>query len=216
MRMRRDGPLTFKRPEDITFGTGRSSLGPVVVAASTKGIVSILVGRKAPDLIRNLRERFPKANLVRNEKAAKAMVSRVLRYIEAPAGAFGLPLDIRGTPFQKRVWEEVRKIPLGETSTYSRIAERVDAPKAIRAVGSTCSANGLAFAVPCHRVLHKDGTGYGPPKGRQHRFLAHEAKALECHERSRRRWPRDAPRAEAARPDRTGTPASSGARPPRP
>ena len=216
MRMRRDGPLTFRRPESITFGTGRSSLGPVVVAASAKGIVSILVGRKAPELIRNLRERFPKANLVRNEKETKALVSGVLSYIEAPVGAFCLPLDIRGTPFQKRVWEEVRKIPVGATSTYSRIAERVDAPKAIRAVANTCAANGFAFAVPCHRVLHKDGTGYGPPKGRQHRFLEHEAKALECHERSTRRSPRDARRAEAARPDRRGTPASSGARRPPP
>jgi AraC family transcriptional regulator of adaptative response/methylated-DNA-[protein]-cysteine methyltransferase len=199
MPMRRDGPLSFRRPENITFGTGRSSLGAVVVAASTKGIVSILVGRKAPDLIGDLRERFPKANLVRNEKEAKALVSRVLGYIEAPVGAFGLPLDIRGTPFQRRVWEEVRKIPIGETSTYSRIAERIDAPNAIRAVANTCAANGVAFAVPCHRVLHKDGTGYGPPKGRQHRFLEHEAKALECHERSTRRSPRDARRAEASR-----------------
>jgi AraC family transcriptional regulator of adaptative response/methylated-DNA-[protein]-cysteine methyltransferase len=180
MRMRRDGPLTFKRPENITFGTGRSSLGPVVVASSTKGIVSILLGRKAPDLVRNLRERFPKANLLRNEKEMKHIVSRVLSYVEAPVETIELALDLRGTPFQKRVWEEVRKIPVGETSTYSRIAERVGAPKAIRAVANTCAANGYAFAVPCHRVLHKDGTGYGPPNGRQQRFLEHEAKALRA------------------------------------
>ena len=178
MRTLRDGPLTFRRPENISFGTGVSSLGPVLVASSAKGIVSILVGGKTQDLIRNLRERFPEANLVRNEKEAKAVVSRVLSYIEAPLEAFELPLDIRGTPFQKRVWEEVRKIPVGATSSYSRIAERVDAPKAIRAVANTCAANGFAFAVPCHRVLHKDGTGYGPPEGRQHRFLEHEAKAV--------------------------------------
>ena len=199
MRMRSDGPLTFRRPENISFGSGRSSLGPIVVASSTQGIVSILLGRKTQELIRNLRERFPKANLVRNEKEMKQVVSRVLRYIEAPVGAFDLALDIRGTPFQKRVWEEVRKIPVGATSTYSRIAERVDAPKAIRAVANTCSANGLAFAVPCHRVLHKDGTGYGPRGGRQDRFLKHEARALECHERPTRRSLRDARRAEAAR-----------------
>jgi AraC family transcriptional regulator of adaptative response/methylated-DNA-[protein]-cysteine methyltransferase len=199
MRMRYDGPLTFKRPEDITFGTARSSLGPVLVASSTKGIVSILLGRKTLELIRNLRERFPKANLIRNEREAKAVLSRVLSYIEAPLEAFDLPLDLRGTPFQKRVWEEVRKIPIGETSTYSRIAERIDAPKAIRAVANTCAANGFAFAVPCHRVLHKDGTGYGSSRGRQDRFLKHEAKALECHERSTRRSPRDARRAEACR-----------------
>jgi AraC family transcriptional regulator of adaptative response/methylated-DNA-[protein]-cysteine methyltransferase len=214
--MRYDGPLTFKRPENITFGTGRSSLGPVVVAASAKGIVSILLGSKAPDLIRNLGERFPKANLIRNEKEMKQVVSRVLSYVEAPIGILDLPLDLRGTPFQKRVWEEVRKIPIGETSTYSRIAERIDAPKAIRAVANTCAANGFAFAVPCHRVLHKDGTGYGSSRGRQDRFLKHEAKALACRGRSTRRSPRDARRAEAARPDRRGTPASSGARPPRP
>jgi AraC family transcriptional regulator, regulatory protein of adaptative response / methylated-DNA-[protein]-cysteine methyltransferase len=212
MRVRRDGPLTFKRREDITFGTGRSSLGPVVVAASVKGIVSILLGSKGPDLIRNLGERFPQANLIRNENEMKQVVSRVLSYVESPIGILDLPLDLRGTPFQKRVWEEVRKIPIGETSTYSRIAERIDAPKAIRAVANTCAANRFAFAVPCHRVLHKDGTGYGSSRARQDRFLKHEAKALECHERSTRRSPRDARRAEASRWDRRETPASSGAR----
>ena len=190
--MRYDGPLMFKRPENITFGTGRSSLGPVVVASSAKGIVSILLGSNPPGLIRNLGERFPKVNLVRDEKEMKQVVSRVLSYIEAPVEAFDLALDIRGTPFQKRVWEEVRKIPIGETSTYSRIAAQVDAPKAIRAVANTCAANGFAFAVPCHRVLHKDGRGYGPSRGRQYRFLKREAKALECHGRPTRRSPRDA------------------------
>ena len=199
MRTRYDGPLTIKRPENITFGTGRSSLGPVLVAASVNGIVSILLGRKPRDLIRNLGERFPKANLVRNENEMKRVVSPVLRYVEAPVEPFDLALDIRGTPFQKRVWAEVRKIPIGETSTYSRIAELVGAPKAIRAVANTCAANGFAFAVPCHRVLHKDGTGYGPSRGRQYRFLKHEAKALEGHERPTRRSLRDARRAEAAR-----------------
>lgn len=199
MRTRRDGPLTFRRPEKISFGTGVSPLGPILVASSANGIVSILLGRKTQELIRELRQRFPKASVVRDEKEAKRLVSRVSRYIECPIRPFELPLDLRGTPFQKRVWEEVRKIPVGETSTYSRIAERVGAPKAIRAVGSTCSVNGLAFAVPCHRVLHKDGTGYGPGGGRQDRFLKHEAKAIERHERSTRRSPREARRAEAAR-----------------
>ena len=91
---------------------------------------------------------------MRDEKGSKATVAKVGRYIAAPFRPFALPLDIRGTDLQQRVWNEVRKIPFGETSTYSKIAEAIGAPKAIRAVAGSCSRSWFAFAVPCHRVLH--------------------------------------------------------------
>jgi len=104
-------------------------------------------------LIRDLGARFPRANLVRDEKGSKATVAKVARYIAAPLRPFALPLDIRGTGLQQRVWSEVRKIPFGETSTYSKIAAAIGVPKAIRAVAQSCSRSWFAFAVPCHRVL---------------------------------------------------------------
>ncbi len=169
--MYRDGPLTRRAPETIRYGTGRCALGALLVASSARGIVSIMVRDTQSRLIRDLGARFSKAGLVRDEKGMKATVAKVTRYIAAPFRPFPLPLDIRGTELQQRVWNEVRKIPFGETSTYSRIAAAIGAPKAIRAVASSCSRSGFAFAVPCHRVLH---TGR-PRQGRQYDWVEYEA-----------------------------------------
>jgi len=175
--MFRDGPLTRKAPETIRYGTGRCALGALLVASSGRGIVSIMVRDTQSRLIRDLGARFPKANLVRDEKGGKATVAKVSRYIAAPLRPFALPLDIRGTDLQQRVWNEVRKIPFGETSTYSRIAEAIGAPKAIRAVAGSCSRSWFAFAVPCHRVLHTGGaTSQQRRDGRQYRWVDYEAK----------------------------------------
>ena len=128
-------------------------------------------------LVRDLGERFPKAMLVRDEKGGGAIVAKVARYIAAPFDPFALPLDIRGTELQRRVWGEVRKIPFGETSTYSKIAEAIGMPRAIRAVASSCARSGFAFAVPCHRVLHKGGAAAQNRRGgRQYRWVDYEAK----------------------------------------
>jgi AraC family transcriptional regulator, regulatory protein of adaptative response / methylated-DNA-[protein]-cysteine methyltransferase len=128
-------------------------------------------------LIRDLGARFPKATLVRDEKASKATVTRVARYIAAPFRPFALPLEIRGTELQRRIWDEVRNIPFSETSTYSRIAEAIGAPKAVRAVAQACSRSWFAFAVPCHRVLHKGAaTAQNRRDGRQYRWVDYEAK----------------------------------------
>ena len=170
--MLRDGPLTRRAPETIRDGTGRCTHGALLVASSGRGIVSIMVRDTQSQLIRDLGARFPKGNLVRDEKGSKAMVAKVGRYIAAPFRPFALPLDMRGTDLQRRVWSEVCKIPFGETSTYSRIAEAIGAPKAIRAVASSCSRSWFAFAVPCHRVLH---TGR-PREGRQYDWVEYEAK----------------------------------------
>ena len=170
--MFRDGPLSRRAPETIRYGTGRCALGALLVASSERGIVSIMVRATLARAIRDLCSRFPKANLVRDEKGSKATVTKVARYIAAPFRPFALPLDIRGTDLQQRVWSEVRKIPFGETSTYTKVAEAIGAPKAIRAVASSCSRSWFAFAVPCHRVLH---TGRRR-EGRQYDWVDYEAK----------------------------------------
>ena len=170
--MFRDGPLTRREPETIRYATGRCALGALLVAISERGIVSIMVRDTQSRLIRDLGARFPRANLVRDEKGSKAMVAKVARYIAAPLRPFALPLDIRGTGLQQRVWSEVRKIPFGATSTYSKIAAAIGAPKAIRAVAQSCSRSWFAFAVPCHRVLH---TGRRR-EGRQYDWVDYEAK----------------------------------------
>ena len=165
--MFRDGPLTRRAPETIRYGTGRCALGALLVASSERGIVSIMVRDTQSQLIRDIGERFPKANLVRG----KTPVAKVARYIAAPYRPFPLTLDIRGTDLQQRVWREVRKIPFGKTSTYSKIAEAIGAPKAIRAVAQSCSRSWFAFAVPCHRVLH---TGSVRRVGRQYDWVEYE------------------------------------------
>ena len=175
--MFRDGPLTRRAPETIRYGTGRCALGSLLVASSEKGIVSIMVRDTQSRLIRDLGARFPKANLIRDEKSSKATVAKVGRYIAAPFRPFALPLDVRGTELQLRVWSEVRKIPFGETSTYSRIADAIGSPKAIRAVASSCSRSWFAFAIPCHRVLHKGGaTAQNRRDGRQYGWVDYEAR----------------------------------------
>jgi AraC family transcriptional regulator of adaptative response/methylated-DNA-[protein]-cysteine methyltransferase len=176
--MFRDGPLTRRAPETIRYGTGRCVLGALLVASSERGIVSIMVRDTQAQLIRDLGARFRKANLVRDEKGSKAMVAKVSRYIAAPFRPFALRLDIRGTDLQQRVWAEVRKIRFGETSTYSRIAEAIGAPKAIRAVAQSCSRSWFAFAVPCHRVLHTGAKAGSRRAGRQYEWVEYEAKLL--------------------------------------
>jgi len=177
MRTYSDGPLSRRPPEEIRYGTGKSAVGPLLVACSGKGIVTIMVRDKQAQLVRDIQARFPKAELVRDEKGCAPVVAKVVDYIAAPFARFGLPLDIRGTELQLRVWNEVRRIPFGRTSTYSAIAEAIGAPKAIRAVANSCSRSWFAFAIPCHRVLHKGAmSSAGRRDGRQYRWVAYEAR----------------------------------------
>jgi len=149
----------------------------VLVATSARGIVTIMVRDKAEQLLRDIRARFPRAGLERDEKACAPAVAKVVRYIAGPFRRFDLPLDIRGTELQRRVWNEVRGIPFGGTSTYSKIAAAIGAPKAIRAVANACSRSWFAFAVPCHRVLHKAGASAAKRRdGRQYRWVAYETR----------------------------------------
>ncbi len=142
--------------EEIRYVIGESVLGMVLVASSNKGVVSIQLGHDADQLLRNAQRQLPRGHLVRADN--KALLKRVIAYIDEPHGMLDVKLDIRGTEFQKKVFAAIQEIPAGQTSSYSDVAHKAGAPRAGRAVGSVCATNNLAFAVPCHRVLHKDGS----------------------------------------------------------
>lgn len=143
---------------DIRFALGECALGAILVAESARGICAILLGDDAEALLRELQELFPQAELVGDDAAFAARVARVIGFIEQPAIGLDLPLDIRGTVFQQRVWAALRAIPSGSTCSYSELAERLGMPRASRAVASACAANKLAVAIPCHRVIRQDGS----------------------------------------------------------
>ncbi|MDP2247619.1 MAG: bifunctional DNA-binding transcriptional regulator/O6-methylguanine-DNA methyltransferase Ada, partial [Nitrosomonadales bacterium] len=137
----------------IRFAVGQCSLGEILVAASHLGICAILLGDDPESLLQDLQDRFPKSQLIGADRDFEAWVAHVVGFIESPAIGLDLPLDIRGTAFQQRVWQALREIPAGSTASYSTIAERIGAPKAVRAVAGACAANTLAVAIPCHRVV---------------------------------------------------------------
>ena len=173
-------PSTFRRGgagETIRFAVGECSLGSILVAATEKGICTIALGDEPGSLVRELEDRFPKAELAGGEPEFESLVARVVGLVEAPAVGHDLPLDIRGTAFQQRVWQALREIPVGETVSYSRIASVIGSPKASRAVASACAANPLAVAIPCHRVVRSDGApgGYRWGVERKQALLAREA-----------------------------------------
>lgn len=141
----------------IRFAVGDCSLGTILVAQSGKGVCAILFGDSPEALVRELQDRFPKAELIGGDRAFEKVVAKVVGFVEAPAKGLDLPLDIRGTAFQQRVWKALRSIPVGKTVTYADIAKKIGAPKAVRAVGAACGANAIGVAIPCHRVVRSDG-----------------------------------------------------------
>jgi AraC family transcriptional regulator of adaptative response/methylated-DNA-[protein]-cysteine methyltransferase len=163
--------------EAIRFAIGEASLGAVLVAATDKGVCAITLGDDPDVLARELQDRFPRAELVGGDAAFERMVAAVIGLIEAPAKSLDLPLDIRGTAFQERVWRALRAIPPGRTATYAEIAKAVGQPKAVRAVAQACAANPLAVAIPCHRVVRTDGdvSGYRWGVERKRALIAREA-----------------------------------------
>lgn len=162
---------------EIRFGIGQSSLGRVLAAASERGICSIMLGDDDAELIRDLERRFPNARTIAADGDFAETVAQVVAVVEEPAGGLALPLDIRGTAFQRRVWQALQSIPAGETRSYGELAAAVGDPKAARAVAAACAANKIAVAVPCHRVVHRDGSlsGYRWGVERKRRLLAKEA-----------------------------------------
>jgi AraC family transcriptional regulator, regulatory protein of adaptative response / methylated-DNA-[protein]-cysteine methyltransferase len=149
--------------ELIRYGLGQTSIAAILVAISDKGVVAIVIQEHPGDeaLVEALRARFPRAELRHDGAGAREMVEAVISFVEDPRGSLTLPLDIRGTDFQRRVWEAVGKIPFGRTTTFLEIARAIGAPRAVRAVGGACSQNPLEFAIPCHRVLRSDGSYSG-------------------------------------------------------
>jgi AraC family transcriptional regulator, regulatory protein of adaptative response / methylated-DNA-[protein]-cysteine methyltransferase len=165
--------------ETISYATGESALGPVLVAGSISGVCAILIGADDNELAMDLAARFPKAKLVADEAVVKDDLAKVTRFVDKPTEGLDLALDLRGTPFQRRVWEALRRIPVGTTVTYSELAKSIGAPNAVRAVAGACAANPIALAVPCHRVVGSDGdlTGYYWGVERKRELIKKEATA---------------------------------------
>lgn len=163
----------------IKFAIGECSLGLVLVAASDKGVCAILFGDDSQSLARDLAKQFPRAQLVGGDKSFEQLASEVIGFVEDPRIGFDLPLDIRGTAFQHRVWQALRRIPPGSTASYADIAKAIGAPKSVRAVARACGSNRIAVAIPCHRVIGSDGslTGYAGGIERKRALLDKEAKS---------------------------------------
>lgn len=144
--------------EAIDFAVAACSLGAILVASSTKGVCAVLLGDDPDALTRDLQDRFPQARLRGDDPRFAQTVALIVGFVEAPRIGLELPLDIRGTAFQQRVWQALREIPPGQTASYADIAQRIGAPKAVRAVAQACAANHIAVAIPCHRVVRTDGS----------------------------------------------------------
>src|SRR5690606_19669429 len=161
----------------IRFAIGECSLGARLVASSARGVCALLLGDEPDALARELQDRFPKAELVGGDPDYERVVATVVGFVEAPRIGLDLPLDVRGTAFQERVWRALREIPPGGTASYAEIARRIGEPRAVRAVAGACAANQLAVAIPCHRVVRSDGglSGYRWGVERKRRLLEREA-----------------------------------------
>lgn len=164
---------------DIRFAVGQCSLGAILVAQSNRGVCAILLGDDPDALVHDLQDKFPRANLIGADHDFEQLIAKVVGFIEAPAIGLDLPLDLRGTVFQQRVWMALRKIPAGSTASYAEIAQRIGAPKSFRAVAQACGANSLAVAIPCHRVVRSDGnlSGYRWGVERKRKLLERETQA---------------------------------------
>jgi AraC family transcriptional regulator of adaptative response/methylated-DNA-[protein]-cysteine methyltransferase len=161
----------------IRFAVGEASLGAVLVAATDKGVCAITLGDDPDVLVRDLQDRFPRAELKGGDAEFERMVAEVVGLVEAPGQRLDLPLDIRGTAFQQKVWAALQAIPPGKTATYTEIARAIGQPTAVRAVAQACGANPLAIAIPCHRVVRSDGdlSGYRWGVERKRKLIDREA-----------------------------------------
>jgi AraC family transcriptional regulator of adaptative response/methylated-DNA-[protein]-cysteine methyltransferase len=143
--------------QEIRFGIAPCALGLVLVAATLRGICRVQLGSNEHAMIQQLRSEFAEAEIDRDDEALEPYLKEILRRLEGRAPHEDLPLDIRATAFQRQVWEELRRIPVGETRTYSQVAAAIGHPAAVRAVGNACANNPVAIAIPCHRVLRNNG-----------------------------------------------------------
>lgn len=175
-------PQSFRiggKGEIIRFAIGECSLGAILVAASEKGVCCVTLGDDPEFLLADLQNRFRKAELTGGDAVFEKLVAEVAGFVEAPRLGLDLPLDIRGTVFQQRVWQALREIPAGLTASYSQIAGKIGSPKAVRAVAGACAANSIAVAIPCHRGVRHDGdlSGYRWGVERKRLLIQREASA---------------------------------------
>jgi AraC family transcriptional regulator of adaptative response/methylated-DNA-[protein]-cysteine methyltransferase len=163
---------------EIKFTVGKCSLGAILVAASDKGVCAILFGDGPEALRATLTRQFPRARLIASDQDFERLAAKVIEFVENPHAGLDLPLDIRGTAFQHRVWNALRRIPAGSTASYTEIAVAIGAPGSARAVARACASNPIAVAIPCHRVVRSDGSlsGYRGGLTRKRALLAREAK----------------------------------------
>ena len=162
--------------EEIAFATGETELGAVLIARSSVGVCSIIMGSDGDELSNNLTERFPESKLVRDDAKLADDLHRVRCFIEVPALGLDMAFDVRGTPFQRRVWTVLLGVPAGSTITYAALASRIGERDAVRAVARACAENAIALGIPCHRVIRSDGTlsGYRWGVERKRALLARE------------------------------------------
>ncbi|PJM91267.1 bifunctional transcriptional activator/DNA repair enzyme AdaA [Achromobacter ruhlandii] len=175
-------PTAFRKDGEgveIRFAVGQCALGALLVAASDTGICEIALHEDPEQLVRNLQDRFKAARLIGADREFEQWMAAVVGFVENPSVGLHLPLDVRGTAFQRRVWEALREIPVGTTVTYTDIAERIGSPRSVRAVARACATNNIALAIPCHRVVRTDGSlaGYRWGIERKRELIEREAKA---------------------------------------
>ena len=165
----------------IEFSTTETAFATVLVARSKKGVCTILLGDSPAELYADLQRRLPKADLVKQDHALAAVLQNITDFLDAPLTPFNFPQDIQGSDFQKSVWAVLQSIPVGQTLSYSQVAERLHKPTAVRAVANACAANPLALVIPCHRVLRADGgvSGYRWGVERKRALLAKEQQACQ-------------------------------------
>ncbi|WP_083781423.1 methylated-DNA--[protein]-cysteine S-methyltransferase [Nitrosococcus watsonii] len=175
---------------EIHFAIGECSLGAILIAQSNRGICAIFMDDDPEKLARDLKELFPHAILISGDAPFEQFIAKIVAFVEAPGISLNLPLDIRGTAFQQRVWQALRTIPAGSTVSYTDIAKRIGALKSVRAVARACAANTLAVAIPCHRVVRSNGSlaGYRWGLERKRALLEKESNDLkfihQCQARS--------------------------------
>ena len=164
----------------IHFAVGQCSLGSVLIARTNKGICAILLGDDPKALISDLRSRFPRAALTHGSGELERLLAEVESFIESPGRGLDITLDAHGTPFQRRVWEALTRIPVGRTASYTDIARGIGAPKSVRAVAQACGANAIAVAIPCHRVVRNDGALSGYRWGVSRKRTLLEREGIRC------------------------------------
>jgi len=163
----------------IGFTVGNTTLGKVLVASTDRGVSAVYLGEQERDLVSALRDEYPKAELLRADNGHDDWLNEILHRVEGSAPSIDLPLDVQATAFQRRVWNELQKIPRGTTRTYTQVARALGKPRSVRAVARACATNPVSIIVPCHRVIRTDGTlaGYRWGLQRKQKLLEREARS---------------------------------------